>query len=113
MEENTGGVRDQWEHGHEDENWDDEGTDGISNADVVLLNEEGGEDHSHTAECVRKNMKENTMHVVILVVSERDDSLHGDGGRDGRDGRDGDHNGRDGHDCVHVHVHDRDRDLHD
>ena len=81
------------------------------------MNEEGGEDDSHTAECVCKNMKENTMHVVILVMSERGDYQRDDDDRDGRDhnGRDDrddrdDHNGHD-HDCDYVH--DRDRDQHD
>ena len=89
------------------------------------MNEEGGEDDSHTAECICKNMKENTMHVVILVMSERGDYQRDDDDRDDRDDddRDGrDHNGRDdrddrddhnGHDHDCDYVHDRDRDQHD
>ena len=74
MKKYTRRVGDEWEDRHENENGDDECTDGISNADIVLLNEEGREDHSHTAQSVCKNVEENSMHVVILAVSERNNT---------------------------------------
>ena len=70
MEQNLRRMRNERENRHENEDRDDECTDGICNPQVVFLNEKGGEDDSHTAESICKDMKENAMHIVVLVVSK-------------------------------------------
>ena len=109
MEQNLRRMRNERENRHENEDRDDECTDGICNPQVVFLNEKGGEDDSHTAESICKDVKENAMHIVVLVVSKRDNSLHGRDGHD--DGRD-DHVHDYAHDYAHDYVHVRDHDQH-
>ena len=109
MEQNLRRMRNERENRHENEDRDDECTDGICNPQVVFLNEKGGEDDSHTAESICKDVKENAMHIVVLVVSKRDNSLHGHDDRD--DGRD-DHVHDYVHDYAHDYVHVRDHDQH-